>query len=139
MTEPPRIRKEFSYPRYATLLNIEGPKGYTISPVAALWMSVGFFAPFLAGLYVSMTIFLFLLLSRMPTKKFWPSFSLPAIALGGASIPVILSRSGPEGIWGVFINVLALPSIFLLLPMNIHHMPNFRRIFSKTSDSKYMP
>ena len=122
MTEGPSIKLEPSYDRYANIVGASGSKGYTINPVAALWMNTGFLAPFLAGIYISLFILFYWISSRFAPRNFFSVIALPSLALSAASIPVLLSRSGPEGIWGLFINVTFLPGIFLLLPTLIPHL-----------------
>jgi hypothetical protein len=116
MNSRPSVRFENTYGRYAKILEVSSSKGYTINPVAALWMNIGIFAPFVAGAYFSLAILFFWCVSRVSPRKLWPIIALPSIALSSVAIPVILSRSGPEGLWGLFINVVFLPAIFLFLP-----------------------
>jgi hypothetical protein len=117
MNQGPNIEFENSYNRYAKIVGAAGTKGYTINPVAALWMNIGIFAPFVAGGYFSLVILFFWCISRMPPRKIWHVIALPSIAFSSAAIPVILSRSGPEGLWGLFINIIFLPGLFLFIPM----------------------
>jgi hypothetical protein len=116
MKQGPKIKFENSYNRYAKIVGATGTKGYTINPVAALWMNIGIFAPIVAGGYFSLVILFFWCISRMPPRKIWHVIALPSIAFSSAAIPVILSRSGPEGLWGLFINVIFLPGLFLFIP-----------------------
>jgi hypothetical protein len=116
MDSVPSIKLESTYGRYAKIVEASGSKGYTINPVAALWMNIGIFAPFVAGGYFSLAILFFWCVSRVSPRKLWPIIALPSIALSSVAIPVALSRSGPEGLWGLFINVVFLPAVFLFLP-----------------------
>jgi len=116
MNSRPSVKFENSYARYAKIVEASSSKGYTINPVAALWMNIGIFAPFVAGGYFSLAILFFWCVSRMSPRKLWPIIALPSIALSSAAIPVILSRSGPEGLWGLFVNAVFLPGLFLFLP-----------------------
>ena len=116
MDSAPSIKLESTYGRYAKMVEASGSKGYTINPVAALWMNIGIFAPFVAGGYFSLAILFFWCVSRVSPRKLWPIIALPSIALSSVAIPVALSRSGPEGLWGLFINVVFLPAVFLFLP-----------------------
>jgi hypothetical protein len=116
MDSMPRIKLESTYSRYAKIVGATGSKGYTINPVAALWMNIGILAPFVAGVYFSIVILFFWIVSRVSPTKLWPIIALPSIALSSVGVPVILSRSGPEGLWGLFINVVFLPGLFLFLP-----------------------
>lgn len=56
MSAPPSIKLENSYGRYAKIVGASGSKGYTINPVAALWMNIGIFAPLVAGGYFTLVI-----------------------------------------------------------------------------------
>jgi hypothetical protein len=116
MNSDPFIKFENTYSRYAKIVGAEGTKGYTINPVAALWMNIGFFAPFVAGGYFTMVILFFWCISRIQPRRVWHVITLPSIAFSSVAIPVILSRSGPEGLWGLFINILFLPALFLVIP-----------------------
>jgi hypothetical protein len=116
MDSKPRIKLENTYGRYAKIVGATGSKGYTINPVAALWMNIGILAPFVAGVYFSIVILFFWCISRVSPTRLWPIIALPSIALSSVGVPVILSRSGPEGLWGLFINVVFLPGLFLFLP-----------------------
>jgi uncharacterized membrane protein len=116
MNSRPSITLENTYGRYAKIVEASGSKGYTINPVAALWLNIGIFAPFVAAGYFSLAILFFWCLSRVSPRKLWPIIALPSIALSSVAIPVTLSRSGPEGLWGLFVNVVFLPAVFLFLP-----------------------
>jgi len=122
MSAKPSVKLEPTYGRYAKIVGASDSKGYTINPVAALWMNIGILAPFVAGIYMSLLILFFWISSRFVPRNFLPIIALPSLALSAASIPVLLSRSGPEGIWGLFVNVTFLPGIFLILPTLVPHL-----------------
>lgn len=110
----PQFSLEPPYSRYTKIINNNSTQGFTIHPLAAFWMNFGWYSILICGLYFSLVILLSLYLSFRKLRGWKKVFNLPFLILSGATLPVLMTRSGPEALWGVFLHLYLLPNFFLL-------------------------
>lgn len=121
ISEGPDLREPFaanSYAIYTTLVNAPEDQVFTIHPVAAWWLRVGPAGVVLAGLLVGVVLVLMQRLSFRPRGAVFSAFALPASVLPAAGLPIIMLRSGPEGVRSVVVELLIIPAL-LCLPASL--------------------
>ena len=117
ISEGPNLREPFaanSYAIYTTLVNAPEDQVFTIHPVAAWWLRVGPAGVVLAGLLIGVVLVLLQRLSFRPRGAVFSAFALPASVLPAAGLPIIMLRSGPEGVRSVVIELLVIPALLCL-------------------------
>jgi hypothetical protein len=110
----PQFSLELPYSRYMKIINNDSSQGFTIHPLTAFWMNFGLYSILICSLYFSLVILLCLYLSFRSFKGWRGVINLPFMILSGATLPVLMTRSGPEALWGVFLHLFLLPNLFLL-------------------------
>ncbi len=118
----PQLSFEMPYSRYTKIINNNSTQGFTIHPLTAFWMNFGWYSIFICCIYFSVVILLCLYLSFKAFKGWKEVVRLPFMILSGATLPVLMARSGPEALWGVFLHLFLLPNLFLL-PASLKKTP----------------